>query len=233
MNKLFFIAGLPRSGKTLLGEILNQNANMFGLLHSPLCEMLWRQYDLWKDKNEFTQYDFKDPRVQKIKSKYLKNFIFDFYKNFTAKKIIFDVKLSWNNHPNIEMHREIFNKKPKIVCCVRNIEDIMASFYLHFDKQKRFWDLEPLKENFFSDYWNLRESYLSKYQNCLLLVEYNKLVTEPNETLKKVYEFIEEPVFKHSFNNLKKSKTDPVKILTKKQLAYYTKMSFWRGHKYR
>ena len=84
MKKIFFLAGLPRSGKNLLGEILNQNTNMFGLLHSPLCEMLWRQYTLWQLKNESIQYDFTDEKVKNIKSKYLKNFLWSMSKRTTG-----------------------------------------------------------------------------------------------------------------------------------------------------
>lgn len=79
------------------------------------------------------------------------------------------------------MYRDIFNDKPKIIACVRNVEDIMASYYLHFDKQDRFWDFEPLKEKFFTDYWNLRDSYLSRYKDRFCIVEYNKLIKEPEK----------------------------------------------------
>jgi len=120
-------------------DILNQNKNLFSLSHSPMCEMLWRQYNLWNDDHEFAKYDLS--KVKDLKSKYLKEFIFNFYKNLTDKKILFDTKLSWSNINNIKMYRDIFNDKPKIIACVRNVEDIMASYYLHFDKQDRFWDL--------------------------------------------------------------------------------------------
>ena len=201
MNKLFLISGLPRSGKSLLNDILNQNKNLFSLSHSPICEMLWRQYDLWNDNHEFTKYDLS--KVKDLKSKYLKEFIFNFYKNLTDKKILFDTKLSWSNINNIKMYRDIFNDKPKIIACVRNVEDIMASYYS------------------------------SRYKDRFCIVEYNKLIKEPEKTLEKIYKFIEEPKFKHNFKKLKLSKTDVTKVLTKNQLSHYTKMSFWRGYSYR
>ena len=233
MKKIFFLAGLPRSGKNLLGEILNQNTNMFGLLHSPLCEMLWRQYNLWKDKNESIQYDFTDEKVKNIKSKYLKNFISNFYNQFTDKDVVFDAKRNWDDYNNIEMYRDIFKARPKIICCVRNVEDIMASFYIHYDKQNRFWDFEPWKKKFYEDYANLKDSYLSRYRDCLLIVEYNRLVNKPKDVLKEIYEFINEPVFTHDFSKLKKSKIDTNKILTGGQLEYYTKRNWWKGYRYR
>jgi len=196
-----------------------------------MCEMLWRQYNLWNDDHEFAKYDLS--KVKDLKSKYLKEFIFNFYKNLTDKKILFDTKLSWSNINNIKMYRDIFNDKPKIIACVRNVEDIMASYYLYFDKQNRFWDFEPLKEKFFTDYWNLRDSYLSRYKDRFCIVEYNKLIKEPEKTLDKIYKFIEEPKFKHDYKELKLSETDAAKVLTKNQLSHYTKMSFWRGYSYR
>lgn len=256
MKKIFFLAGLPRSGKNLLGTILNQNPNMFGLLQSPLCELLYRQKILWDDKDEDTQYDFSNPQVKNMKSKYLKNFIKNFYKELTDKDVVFDTKRNWNSYNNIQMYRDIFNSKPKVVCCVRNVEDIIASFVNLYDQSKRFWDFEPMKHKFYQDYWNLRRTYLSKYQDCLLLIDYDKLISAPEESLKKIYKFIEEPYFKHDFNNIEvpeyykdinkklknlhvintkliKSKTNTKELLSQIQIKHFSKLSFWKGYSFR
>jgi len=40
MNKLHMLAGLPRSGTTLLGAILNQNPKVYVTTTSPFVEIL-------------------------------------------------------------------------------------------------------------------------------------------------------------------------------------------------
>tara|TARA_R110002153_G_scaffold13896_2_gene51246 strand:+ start:1814 stop:2494 length:681 start_codon:yes stop_codon:yes gene_type:complete len=226
MKKIFFLAGLPRSGKNLLGTILNQNSNMFGLLQSPLCELLHRQKN-WESKDDDVQ------EIKNIKSKYLKNFIKNFYKEFTNKDIIFDSKRNWDDYNNIQMYRNIFNSKPKVVCCVRNVEDIIASSVKLYDQSERFWDFEPMKIKFYQDYWNLRRTYLSKYKDCLLLIDYDKLISDPEDNLKKIYKFINEPYFKHNFNNIKKSKTNVKELLSTIQIKHFSKLSFWKGYSFR
>jgi sulfotransferase len=41
MKKYAFLSGLPRSGSTLLGSLLNQNPEVHSGPNSPICGMMW------------------------------------------------------------------------------------------------------------------------------------------------------------------------------------------------
>ena len=90
-----------------------------------------------------------------------------------------------------------------------------------------------MKIKFYQDYWNLRRTYLSKYKDCLLLIDYDKLISDPEDNLKKIYKFINEPYFKHNFNNIKKSKTNAKELLSTIQIKHFSKLSFWKGYSFR
>ena len=91
-----------------------------------------------------------------------------------------------------------------------------------------------------------------KFKKCLLFVEYNDLIKATQKTLNKIYDFIEQPYYKHDLNNIVSN--DPLKevekiyglkglhnlqktikksitstdILDAKELKYYSLQNFWR-----
>ena len=151
---------------------------------------------------------------------------------------------------NIKMYKEIFNKDPKIICPVRNIEEIVASFKSIFLKNKKTFNLEG--NRFDVPFFHLKDTWNSEFKKCLLFVEYNDLIKATQKTLNKIYDFIEQPYYKHDLNNIVSN--DPLKevekiyglkglhnlqktikksitstdILDAKELKYYSLQNFWR-----
>ena len=98
----------------------------------------------------------------------------------------------------------------------------------------------------------LKDTWNSEFRRCLLLVEYNDLVKSPQRILNRIYDFIEQPYYKHDLNNIvskdpleevekmyglkgmhnlpttiEKSITS-TKILNSKELKSYSLQNFWR-----
>ena len=109
-KQLFLLAGLPRSGSTLLGTLLNQNPNIYVPHTSSFVE------------------DFMGNKMQQIKIPFLKKLFQSYFSELTDKPIVIDKRRSWQTIENIKMYKEIFGKKPKIICTVRNLEEIIASY---------------------------------------------------------------------------------------------------------
>lgn len=124
--KLHLISGLPRSGRNLLATVLGQNPNFYTAIQTPLCELVYRQFSLWVDKDNMHQEDFLMKEI-KICNTLFKTIHKNFYSVLTNKKIIFDVRHSWHNRYNIWMLKLIYNEPPKVICCIRNMEEIAAS----------------------------------------------------------------------------------------------------------
>ena len=49
-KKIYYLAGLPRTGNTVLGSILNQNPKIKVSLNSILVELVWRLHSIKKDR---------------------------------------------------------------------------------------------------------------------------------------------------------------------------------------
>jgi len=125
-----------------------------------------------------------------------------------------------------------------------------------FERNNLEWSYDPsMKGNIFEvSYTQLKESYNSTYRNSLLLVEYEDLVNDLDLSLDNIYNFIEEPRYKHDVNTIKinesynkvakkyglvglhdiksgvmKSTTRATDILTEDQFSEFSKLTFWRG----
>ena len=90
------------------------------------------------------------------------------------------------------------------------------------------------------------------YDHCLHFVEYKDLVNNPQETLNKIYEFLDEEPFEHTFDNLenphrendqqvygladmhevrpivKSTAPKPEEVLSPEVIARCEKSDFWR-----
>ena len=49
----------------------------------------------------------------------------------------------------------------------------------------------------------LRKTLMEGYDNSIHFIEYQDLVNNPKETMEKIYEFLDEEPFEHTFDNLK------------------------------
>ena len=103
-------------------------------------------------------------------------------------------------------------------------------------------------------YDNLKQTYFSKYKECLLLVDYHDLVDDTETVLDSIYDFIEEPRYPHNVNDVKatdpfphmdnafflkglhkteaglvKSQTNAREILTEEQFLKFQDLSFWKN----
>lgn len=249
IEKIFLLGGLPRSGTTVLGLILDQNPNIFCHVTSPFCEIIWRNYSLWEDQNY--REDFIDKDTYGMKIPFLKELTNSYFKNLTSKKYILDKRRNWNNIANIEMYQEIFQTRPKIICPVRPVEDIVASWKSIFKDKE--WSDELLQGNvFYNSYYDLKNSFEYGYRDCFHFIEYESLVKNTQYEIKKIYEFLDIKNHKHDLtsienrqslkdidtlilpglhnikSSIEKSTTNSKKILTKEEYEKYSKLNFWR-----
>jgi len=224
MNKTYhFLAGLPRSGNTLLSAILNQNPSIYSTPLSPLPTLMWEYAHSCSNiepviRNEENQ----------IKAKELLSSFFDTFYKSVDKPVIIDREKDWGTPGNLDVIKAFINPAPKIIITVRDILEIIASFVA--------MNANYLKNNtansgaFINNYRSFEDSiaeYLMKpngdIDKALLsvasafypenkgmfhIVEYNDLVLKPEETMSGIYKFLELPDYKHDFNNIEKLESD-------------------------
>lgn len=218
MMKYFFLSGLPRSGNTLLSSILNQNSEIKVSPNSFLCEHLYQ-----------TSMFFYNEKYQNFPdSRSLDNLIsssFDsYYKDWGAKYII--DRGPWGTPVNLYLLQKHLKNDIKIICTVRDIVEIIASF-IRISKDKLIDELnrevqnglrfnESYKseiellceivtrpngqlEQFLFSLHNLLKNENRKY---LHLVEYSDLIQHPKREITKIYDFLSLPHFEHDYSKI-------------------------------
>lgn len=211
-RKLFFLSGLPRSGSTLLASLLSQNPDVYVSSTSPLIIFLGQLEQTWK--NAYTAYTCPfENHLLNIS----RGLIEGFYSE-VSKPYIIDKAREWP--ANLTGLNSFLGEQPKIICTVRDIPAVLASFYRLFDVQPRGEsniDRELLlqgkdltTELRVQQIWTslIKPSWTSLKKGCqenrlnLHLVEYDLLIDEPEKALSGIYDFLEIPYYAHQFSNI-------------------------------
>jgi sulfotransferase len=216
---LHYIAGLPRSGSTLLSALLNQNPRFYSGPSSPVIGiMMQMQADL--SQNElYLAYPKPQQATELVAS------VASHYYSDVNNPVVFDKNRSWPN--NIGMIFGFLNDNPKILCPVRDVSEILTSFITMHRRNPyevggriNFIDEMLIKSNIpltddnrcqflagpngilGQSYNGMKQLVVEGKQRFMHFIEYNDLVNNPKETMKQIYDFLEEPYFEHDFENI-------------------------------
>ena len=265
MNKTYhFMAGLPRSGSTLLKSILDQNPNIHANPVSPVMELMYHTEEYLKTSEQYLGYP-KPKSAYKIISSYIDNYYFD-----REEPVIIDHCRAWSN--NIERIKTYITPNPKIICPVRDIAEILTSFITMVhrnDDQVSFIDQHLIEKGVTVDddnrcqylmsdegiveqaLWAQSQAFIKNDTRHLLMVEYDDLVNKPDETMRRIYDFLEMDYYDHNFKNVennhrenddqwylkdmhyvrkevKKISKKPEDVLSPYILNKYKKLEYWK-----
>jgi sulfotransferase len=223
MKNYYFLAGFPRSGNTVLSSILNQNDKIYCSPLSPIPGILWAyEQFIRNDENVIRNFNSVVFDVGK-------NIIVNYYKNIN-KEVIIDRQKVWATPGNMELIKRYITEDPKIIFTVRPVLEILTSFInligdeSYIDKEMKesgWWIKEYLTKNDNRCEYMMRpggiidKSLLSlnevlnlKNKNNFHIVEYNDIVNCPQETMDKIYNFLQIPKYNHDFENIVKIEKD-------------------------
>jgi len=210
-KKFFYLAGLPRTGSTVLGEILNQNQNIHVSPASPLSELVSEVLAKWR-MNTVTLKAYKHPDQLPNVWRGVREGLY----RHRAEPCIIDKSWAWHMNDAIDTARDILGEEMKVICTVDDIADCLASFIMlirsnpdyvsYIDDYLRSHKMELNDANrciAMMDpkigtsvgwcYENLKQAWMGKNRNNLLLVERADLVQNPTAVLEKIYAFLEIP----------------------------------------
>jgi sulfotransferase len=122
---LHFVAGLPRSGSTLLLNLLGQNPRHHVTPTSGFIELFVMIKNRWPEFIEFKAEGLKvvKPRIQGALRGLLRGY---FERELAAGKTVFDKSRGWLQY--IEPLEEVLQRRVRIVVTVRDVRAIVASF---------------------------------------------------------------------------------------------------------
>lgn len=211
---IHMIAGLPRSGSTLLCNILNQNPRFHATSTSGILEIVLAIRNQWEQVTEFRACPNKVGKNAVIKQ------ILPSYYSTIDRPVIFDKSRGW--HGYIEMAEHVLEREIKILVPVRDLVDILASFEKLFRSQSHEWQFPQEKSNHAewqtrqgrAEIWmrnnqpvgaaynRIRDAVDRGFSDRLCFIEFEGLTCFPKETMQHVYKFLGEKWFEHDFNNV-------------------------------
>jgi hypothetical protein len=200
LKKFYFLAGLPRSGSTVLAALLNQHPALHASATSGLGELMFNTFNAWKNSTA----EQASTEIEQVKAVLCG--IMDARYKHIDKPVVIDKARNWAEFTTIGVLKELLPYKPKIIATVRNVEDCAASFV----RIAKPTDLEDFLYN--SEFiHHLKQSYQilqSGYnydKSCFLFIEYEDLIKDPQKQLRNIEEFLELPSFEYDFNHLDKT----------------------------
>src|SRR4051812_24056449 len=119
-KSIHFISGLPRSGSSLLANLLAQNPKFHVSPTSGVLDVLFLVRNSWDKLIEFQANPANEQKLL-----VLHGILESFYSN-VEKPVVFDRSRSWVAH--LEMAEAILNHQAKVLVPVRDVRDIIASF---------------------------------------------------------------------------------------------------------
>ncbi|MEX0777849.1 MAG: sulfotransferase [Phycisphaeraceae bacterium] len=213
MDKTFhFISGLPRSGSTLLANILAQNPRFETTASSAILGILMSIREQWGPL-------FAATPNEQAKVDVMRGVLHSYYQR-SAKPMVFDKCRGWLAY--LEMAELLLDRKARVLVPVRDMRDILASFEklwrhnaattqipqekaypLQFQSLEGRCDVwlqkgEPLG----LAYMRIEDALTRGFRDRLHFVRFEELTGRPAQTMKAIYKFLDEEPFEHSFDHV-------------------------------
>ena len=206
-KKIFFLAGFPRAGNTLLASILNQNPDICCTANSITLEIM-KDLFLLKSTDVFQNF----PDEQSLTN--VMDEVYNLYYKHWNYKYIID-RGPAGTPSNLHVLKKHFKQEIKIIFLVRPILEVLASWISWAQKTPDSF-IRQATSNPTQACHTLRkkDGQIVKELICMenLLkpanrhhvhfVDYKDLVGKPAPTLKGIYKFLGISSFKHRFVNL-------------------------------
>ena len=178
-KKIIFIIGMPRSGTTLVEQIISSHPDVGGMGELNTLNNLINNDIYKKDKKNFKD-TLSDIDLDAISVKY-----FNYIKNFNInQKSITDKTLF--NFQWIGFIKILFPNS-KIISCVRKPKDNCLSIYKNLFDHEGGWCYNKSELiQFYKLYEDLMKFWKSKIPDFIYEVNYEKLIQEPSTVIKEL-----------------------------------------------
>jgi len=220
MTKTYhFMAGLPRSGSTVLSALLNQHPDLYASPQTDLLEMM------------FTMQT-KIPRLQGFRADLLPasyeaviSEMPNVFYSPVSKSVVIDHNRGWGLPYNWDNLSGLLNQQGKVILTMRPILEVLASF-LKIAKateakagQPAYLNPELLVSHYRSkqdaqvDYLMMPNgeidraifsicNLLENHRDRVLIVWFDDLLDKPHDTMQSIYRFLGLPSFGNDFDNI-------------------------------
>jgi len=214
-KQLFFLVALPRSGNTLFASIMNQNPEIACTPNSITLEIM-KDLFLLKQTDVFQNY----PDHKSLDN--VLDIVYDTYYKDWPQRIIID-RGPVMTKGNFALMQKHFKQPFKCIVLLRDLMDVLASYMKWYTENL---DAFPNRFNLKTDEEKLSMIMNSKgavakdldaiknsfnYPDICHFVKYNDLVAQPEQEIRKVYQFMGLPYFNHKFEDLQQIEVNGMK----------------------
>jgi sulfotransferase len=216
---IYFLAGLPRSGSTLLANILLQNPAIHVTATSGVCDMLVQVRNGW-DRNDAFQA-MERATSEKVKANVLRAMLQAYFQH-VERPICIDKNRYWAEF--LEMGAELVGGRDrvKVLVTVRDLRDVVASFEKLYRKTSALGQL-PQEANmalkfktalgraevFIDDaqpvgraYNAIRDAVTRGWHDRMHFIDFADLTRYPAKTMEEVYRFLDAKPHAHDFERV-------------------------------
>jgi len=185
-TNIIFILGLPRSGTSLVEQIISSHSQVFGCGELPILSNIIKNNFIKEEK--LISNDFDEIINNPLKSNTLRNNYFNFIKNFKfSEKYVIDkapLNFRW-----IGFIKNLFPNS-KVIHCTREKKNNCLSMYKNlFEGGLNFtYDQKDLV-SYYKSYDDLMKFWKSKYKDYIFDIKYEDLINNNTEETKKIIKF--------------------------------------------
>lgn len=225
MKQLHLISGLPRSGSTLLCQILSMNPDFHATPTSPMLEMLTVQQSVFSHNGGFKALDrlahyddFADAQRAFLQQYYAKH------------DIVFDKNRGWPMHL-MKLDEILDNEDTRIIWTYRKPLEVVASMesqhrkhplIQYTDEQQNPGALGTMDARI--SHWiadagiltvpasALHEAVHNGYEDRIKIIEYDSLCKNPQSTLDTIHDFLGIKEYKYDAKDWKNLKQKTIEF---------------------
>jgi sulfotransferase len=215
MKEVFYQSSLPRSGSTLLQNIIGQNPDFYVTPTSGLMELLYGARAAFTHAKEFKAQD--QTEMLSAFRGFCAGGVHGFFRGLTDKPYVVDKGRGWGvNYSLVSWYQD----NPKMVCTVRDLRSVFSSMEKQYRKSK-FLQSEDVNEGELKgvdtqhrvDVWGegiptglaikrLKQIILEGNDEHILFVRYEDLMLQPQTEMDRIYNYFGLPSYAHNFNNI-------------------------------
>jgi sulfotransferase len=216
MNTFCFVAGLPRSGSTLLLNICGQNPRFRVGSTSGIMDVMFGVRNQWDKLIEFKASPNPGGKIRVLRG------IIESYYADSDHPVVFDKCRGWISTGMLEMIEEVLGRKAKILVPVRDLREVLASFEkLH--RKNALTQSGQESQNYFlfqtvagrCEVWmrpdqpiglavnRIRDALQRGFSDRMHFVHFSQLTRRPFETIAGIYAFLEEKPYCHDFQDVR------------------------------
>jgi sulfotransferase len=213
-KQLFFLVAQPRSGNTLFTSIINQNPEIACTPNSITLEIM-KDLFLLKKTDVFQNY----PDHKSLDN--VLDVVYDTYYKYWPQPIIID-RGPVMTEGNLYLMQKHFKRPFKCIVLLRDTIDVLASYMKWYTENPDAFvnKLANTDEEKLSIVMNkdgavakdleaIKNSY--NYKDICHYVKYDDLVLQPEQEIRKVYQFMNLPYFNHRFQDLQQVEVNGMK----------------------